>query len=496
MNNNTAIGRRIAISAKWSALTEMVSRAIPPAILIILARILTPEDFGIVASAMIFISFCQIFCEAGLGKALIQTNESPEKSADIVFWSNLFLSVLVYGLIFIASPWLAEFFNSPGSKLVLRILGLQIIISSLTSVQQSLFLRNFKFKSLFWIRLLTALLPGFFSVPMAYLGYGVWALVTGSLLGSMTTMFMLWHKSSWRPGMHFELDLARKIYIFALWALGEGLAAWFFTWGDNLLVGKYLGVKDLGVYRVGWYISAIIFGTLLRPILPVMYSTFSRLQDDPAKMKQTYRKVNRIIASISLPIGAILFMIGPKAAFLVFGESWPGLGLVLSTIGLMHGVTWIININPEMYRAMGRPDLNTKLMIVAIFYYLPAYLIAAPFGLEVFTYTRLCVGILSVPIHVFLCIKVAGISLHSLWQDWKPTVIATLSMSIVISMLVPILPTGEGFYAGIVNLSILIVSGIAIYGGVMWLLDKLFILETLKTFRAAIFATSQLETLS
>jgi hypothetical protein len=135
-------------------------------------------------------------------------------------------------------------------------------------------------------------------------------------------------------------------------------------------------------------------------------------------------------------------------------------------------------------------------MIVAILYYLPAYLIAAPFGLEVFTYTRLGVGLLSIPIHVFLCIKLAGISLHFLWHDWKPMIIATLSMSIIISMITLILPTSENFYANLVNISILIVSGLGVYGSVLWLIDKLFILETFKTFRVAIFGTSDLGTIS
>ena len=204
MVSNTTVINSAVLSAKWSALAEFVTKTIPPAIFIILALLLTPEDFGLVATAMIFISFCQVFCEAGLGKALIQTNEPPEKAADIAFWSNLILSFLVYILIFIASPWLAHFFNSPETRPVLRILGLQIIINSFAGVQQALFLRDFKFRPLFWIRLLTTLLPGLISIPMAYLGYGVWALVTGSLLGSMTTMIMLWHKSPWRPKIYYR----------------------------------------------------------------------------------------------------------------------------------------------------------------------------------------------------------------------------------------------------------------------------------------------------
>ena len=259
-----------------------------------------------------------------------------------------------------------------------------------------------------------------------------------------------------------------------------------------MLVGKYLGVKDLGVYRVGWQISAIIFGTLLRPIVPVIYSAFSRLQANPAKMKQTYRKINRIIISISLPVGAILFMIGTKSVFLTFGESWHGLGMVVGTIGLMHGAAWIVNINPEMYRAIGRPDLNTKLMIATILYYLPAYLITAPLGLKVFAYTRLGVGVLAIPIHVLLCIRVFGISFHSLWKDWQPMVISTIAMAAMIWVLLMIIPINGNDAARLINLAIIIVSGVVIYGFTLLCLDKKFIFDSWKIFKTALMGSNGL----
>ena len=129
-------------------------------------------------------------------------------------------------------------------------------------------------------------------------------------------------------------------------------------------------------------------------------------------------------------MGVGLLLVGPLLAHILFGDKWQGLGLVLSLIGFMHGMAWLVGINPEIYRALGRPDVNTKLMFITIIYYLPAYLLAAPYGLEVFTVTRLGVALLALPIHVFLCNRMLGASPLYLWHDGKPVILATVFMAL------------------------------------------------------------------
>ena len=193
------VTRRAARSVKWSALIEVVSRTAPSITVLILARLLTPADFGVVTTAMIVINFCQVLWDAGLGRALVQTQESLENSADVVFWINIALGVLAYGAIVLAAPAIAAFFNSPISSAVLRVLGLQVLIASLASVQQALFVRDLDFRHLFWARLAAAAAPGIVSVPLALLGLGVWALVAGTLTGSVVNLLLVWQKSAWRP---------------------------------------------------------------------------------------------------------------------------------------------------------------------------------------------------------------------------------------------------------------------------------------------------------
>jgi O-antigen/teichoic acid export membrane protein len=465
-------------SLKWSALMEIVSRTASPIIFVILARVLTPADFGVLATAMIAISFAQMFWDAGLSKALIQTREAPEEAAHVVFWTNIFLSIPIYILLFISAPAISLFFKSVASGPVLRVLGLQIVIASFSAVQQALFVRDLDFRGLFWIKLLTGFVPGLCSIPMAFFGYGVWALVAGSLVGQVLNCWLLWRRSAWRPRMQFDSALARKLFGFGIWAVGESLAAWFILWGDSVLVGKFLGVHDLGVYRTGWMLVTIIFGLVLNPFLPVLYPTFSRLQDDLPALKSTFRKLNQVVMALALPIGVGLFLIGPDLADALFGNKWQGLGFVVSVVGLTNGIVWIVGINTELYRAMSRPDINAKLLFFAAVYYLPTYFMAAPFGLKVFTCTRFIVGLLGILIHIYICNSMLKFPRLYLWHEGKKIIIATLFMGFIVAILKSVMSIFMPDLRSLMILAVLIISGMIVYTGSLWLMDRSFVMQT------------------
>jgi O-antigen/teichoic acid export membrane protein len=479
------VSQKAIRSVKWSVLMELVSRVSSPLIFVILARLLTPTDFGVLATAMIAISLAQTFCDASLAKAIVQSKEPPETIAHIAFWTNVLVAFIAYAFLFMAAPSISRFFHNPPTELVLRVAGLQIIVISLGSVHQALLIRDFKFRELFWIRALTAFVPGLFSIPFAATGYGVWALVIGSLTGHLLNLWFFWHRSQWRPKMQFDPKAAKTLYQFGFWTVGEGLALWFFGWADNLLVGKFLGTATLGIYTVGWSIATILFGALVNPLLPVLYTSFSRLQEDPIAIHAMFRSTNRMVMALTLPLGVGLLLLGPELAGVFFGNHWPDLGLVVGVLGLMMGMGWMVGINHELYRAIGHPDLNTKLMFSFIVYYLPAFIIAAPFGLKVFLFTRLGVGLLAIPIHVYVSVRVLGLSPYYLWHNGKSIFIATLSMAFALCCLKWGFDSGMNEAPRLLVPGLMILTSLAVYAGTLWLLDKPFILQAKRLFRQA-----------
>lgn len=467
----TDIKKHAVKSVKWTALSEITSRSIQPIVTLILARLLTPADFGIVGIAMIAIGLAQIFQDFGLGKTLIQRETEVEKSANVIFWINITLSVIIYFILFLTAPLISKFFNEPKVVDVLRVLCLQIVLLSLISVHQALFQRNFQFKQLFFIRLLSTGVPGLVSIPLAMYGYGVWSLVAGTLTGTVVQVLLFWKASPWRPRLDFDFQLAKQLYSFGSWVTAEAFLGWLIMWGDSIVLGHFLGVKELGVYRVGVTFLMLVFGIFFNPILPVAYSAFSRLQTKPEELRQSFLKMTKLIASIALPLGVGLAVLSPFISSAIFGQKWYGIEKVIAIIGIMHAIAWLAGHNPEVYRAIGRPDVNTKLLIAAVIYYIPVYILAAPYGLLVFCIARLAIAIVGMGLHIFVANRLLNLPFTYLWEPIKVPLIGSLFLVIVIYPVINLMSSSNGLEVLAIRIGTIIV-GVFIYVLILRVLDR------------------------
>lgn len=424
-------GRAIK-SVKWTALAEIASRSIQPIVVLVLARILTPADFGVVGVAMIAIGLAQIFQDFGLGKTLIQRETEVKKSTNIIFWSNIVLAVLLYLILFISAPLLSKFFHDPKVIDVLRVLCLQIVLSSVVSVHQALFQRQFQFKQLFFIRLFSGIVPAIVSIPLALLGYGVWSLVFGTLAGAIVRIILFWRISHWRPQLSYDFQLARQLFSFSIWVTLEAFLGWVIIWGDSIVLGHFLGVKQLGVYRVGITFLMLSFGLFFRPIMPIVYSSFSRLQSNISELKSSFLKITQLIAAVCLPIGFGLTVLAKPIVSVVFGQKWQGIEIVISILAISEALSWLVGHNPEVYRAIGRPDVNSKLYAVTALYFLPVYILAAPHGLFVFCLAKFGAVIISIFLHLFVTNRVLYLPFTYLWNLVKVPLAGAIFMGFII----------------------------------------------------------------
>lgn len=473
-----AIIRKATSSIKWLYLGEGIARVMSPFTFVVLARLLSPKEYGLVAVAQIAISFAQIFYSGGLEKAMIQAQTSAGKTANVVFWANLTLGVCAYGVMFLFSPAIAAFFKTPEASPVLRVLGLQIIIGSLGIVQQTLFLRALDFRQLFWIKLVNAAVPPLLSIPFALGGLGVWALVAGSMTGSVVNLVNLWARSSWRPTWGFDFSLARRLSGFGFWVVSENLISWIMDYGDGIAVGRFLSVYDLGVYRTGQNIVSILFGLGLNPLLPALFPTFSRLQHDVGALHGFLDKTNRSIAAMVLPMGAGVCLVAPQAVALAFGGKWHGLALVLGVLCLAMSIGWLVGANSELYRAIGRPDVSTRLGLINLAFMIPVFLIAAPYGLKVFVFARLGLVIASLPLHIFWVVRLLHKSPFYYWQNCRSMILSTLAMALGTWSLRSLLVSCGASQSGIPLLASTVLAGVAVYGVCLWLLDRSFVMGT------------------
>jgi len=391
---------KVLHSAKWSALAELAGRLISPIIFLVLARLLTPADYGVAAAAMIVLSFAQTFWDAGMARALVQRQTDIDEASNVVFWTNLGMAVVVYVVLFFCADFLAVvLFKDPRVANVIRVQAIGFFPAATASVHTALCQKQFHFKKLFWVRLFTTGAPGLASIPLALLGWGYWALVAGALVGSVASALTLWVMSPWKPKCNYSTGIAKQMVRFGLWVSGSSLLAWCYLWLDSLLVGLYLDSTSLGLYRTGSTFVTTIFGLVLSPLLPVTYSLFSHIQSDAKVLRDTLLKTTKIVFLISAPLAAGLFATRVPLAEVVFGLKWSGIAPVIGWYALMSGSAWLVGTNSEAYRASGRPHVEATIMSLNLFIYIPAYIIALRYDLNTFVKVRFGVCIAAMVIH-------------------------------------------------------------------------------------------------
>jgi O-antigen/teichoic acid export membrane protein len=402
--------RQSVHALKWSVLGELGARVLGPLTFVVLARVLLPTDFGVVAAATVVVSLAQVLCELGLAKALVQRRDRVSDAATTAFWMNAVFGVLMTALAWVLAPAVAHFFGDSQIGLALRALSPVMLLSALTAVPMALLQREFRFKTLFWSRLVGAAIPAMVGIPLALAGGGFWALVAGTLAGQMMQATVLWAVGGWRPALSFDRGLAAELLGFGRWALLAGLLGWGFAWLDAVIVGRYLGAHEMGLYRTGGALVTLLFGLVFAPLLPVLYSLFSRAQQDLPLLRSSLLVVVRLSTLILLPMVMLAYALRDVLASGLLGAQWQEAGQVIAVLAMVQGVSWLVSFNGELYRAVGRPLAEVIAMGPMLILYVIVYLLAVGHGLEVFLWCRLALTVLGVAAQVVVAWRVVQIA--------------------------------------------------------------------------------------
>lgn len=430
--------RKAAFSAlKWSILSEVVSRVAGPLVFLVLARLLTPSDYGVVAAAAVLVSFSQIFSDAGLAKALVQRQKHDVNSAaNVVFWCNFGLSLLIYASLYIFAKEISLFFNETRIAEIIPVASLQLVFASLGAVQNALLQRSLEFKKIFFVRSVSSLVPGVLSIPFAISDCGYWALVAGSVFGQFAQCALLWKLSDWRPSLQFDLRIAGEMTGFGKWVALSGVFGWFYGWADTLVVGRYLGAYDMGLYRTGNTLVMMVFGMLFSPVLPVLYSVFSKKSNENDILLGAVRYVLHATALVAIPIGAVLYLSAFDVGSLIFGSKWVGIDLVIGVLALVHGTGALVSCSGEVFRAKGMPHLESAVMGGTIVIYIIGYLYSITYGLSAFLWTRLLLVCLSLVPHIYYLRLVLKANLTSLIAPFITSLLSSAVSLGLVSLLI------------------------------------------------------------
>jgi teichuronic acid exporter len=348
----------------WSFIESAVLQGGRFVIGIILARLLFPEQFGLIGMLTIFIAVAQTFLDSGFGAALIQKREPTQSDTCSIFYFNLVVGVAAAGLLCLAAPWISAFYNEPVLTPLTRVLSLTIVINSFGLIQTTILTRQIDFKTLTKVSLIGSVLSGIIGITLAAAGFGVWSLVAQQISNSLIRTSFLWLYNSWRPALVFSFESLREMFSFGSRMLASGLLNQIFGNIYLLVIGKLFSAADLGFFTRAKSVEELPSGTLSAVVGRVTFPVFSTIQDDPVRLKRGLKKGLTTLASVNFPMMIGLAVIAPPLVLVLLTDKWaeciPYLQL-LCFVGLLYPLH-MINLN--VLQALGRSGLFLRLEII------------------------------------------------------------------------------------------------------------------------------------
>lgn len=433
MSNN--ITNRMANATKWSAVTEILSKLVTPVSSMVLARILAPEVFGVVTSINLVISFCDVFADAGFQKYIIQRNNKEKKELDhicnVAFWTNLFISLLIWFVIFLFEEPIAKLVGSPGEGFALTIACVNLPLHAFTSIQNARLKRELDFKKLFYVRGLTILIPFVVTIPLALITRSFWALIIGTIAMNAATVVVMYFIIEWKPRFDFSFKTLRIIFGFSIWSLLESILVWVINWGDTFVIGMLLSQHYLGLYKTAMNIVNQIVGVVSATLTPVLLSALSRAQDDDNEFKKIYYNTSFYTGILLFPMSIGMYVYRDLMCEIALGSAWLEAAPLMGIWGFVSAIAIIFNsYNGSVLIAKGKPKLSVIVQIVQIAAIIPAVYITAKMDFETLSYTRSLIRFFGMIVHAIVVWKLCGLSTLKLLKMLLPSIMAAVVMGL------------------------------------------------------------------
>ncbi len=385
--------RTVESAAGWSLITELLSKLISPVISIILARLLAPEAFGIVATISLVTSFAEVFTDAGFQKFIVQheyENDWEYKTSfSVAFWSNFFLSALIFILIVTFRKQLAGIVGSPELSSALVASAIPIIINSYSSLQLAAYRRAFDFKKLFFFRMVVALVPVVVTVPLAFALKSFWALIVGGVTQSVFQFLILLIKPKIKIKFFYSAKLFNQMFSFSFWTLLESVSIWLTANADIFIVGRVLNDYYLGLYKTSMTTVNGYMNVISGAVIPVLFSALSRVQNNDDEFKNTYFRFQRLLAIVLIPMGLGLFLFRDFATYILLGTKWMEASDFIGLYSLSCAFKiCICFFASEVFRSKGQPKVSMLYQLLNIIVMIPAIYYASNQGFEILFVVR------------------------------------------------------------------------------------------------------------
>ena len=441
----------------WRFLERCGSQGVSFVVSIILARLLVPEDYGAIALVTVFTAILNVFINSGLGTALIQKKDADDLDFSTVFYFNVAMCLAMYGLLFLAAPLIAAFYEMPGLTPLIRTLGLTLVISGVNNIQNSYVSKRMQFKRFFFATLGGTVCSAIVGIVMAYKGFGVWALIAQTLVSNATNTAILWITVKWRPKWMFSWKRLKGLFSYGWRLLATSLINTLYTKIRQLIIGKVYTSGDLAYYNKADQFPHLVVTNINTSIDSVLLPAMSAEQDDPKRVKMMTRRAIRISSYTMWPMMFGLAAVAEPMIRLLLTEKWLPCVLYLRVFCVVYGFQPLQTANLNAIKAMGRSDIFLKLDILKKAIGLTIMFATIFISVEVMALSYLATSVLSAFINAYPNKKLLGYSFGEQVKDILPSLCLSTVMFIVCYS-VTFLGIGD-----LLTILIQIVTGVAVY---------------------------------
>ena len=461
--------KKVLSSLLWKLMERSGTQGIQFIVMIVLARLLLPEEFGLIVLTSVFITISGAFVQSGFNTALIQKKDVDDVDLSSVFYSSLFITTIFYIILFFMAPLLALFFKQPEFSIVLRVLSATLFFGAINSVQNAIIAKHMVFKKLFISSVGANFIAGMVGIWMAYSGFGIWSLVVYQLINQFMITCILWFTVLWRPKLLFSMAKVKTLFSFGWKLMVSSLIDTFYSILGNLLVGKMYSPATLGFYNRGDQFPNFLVNNINGSIQSVMLPTLSYYQDDRQRVKQIVRRSIVTSAFIIFPMMVGLAVIAEPLVKIVLTEKWLPVVPFIQIFCAVYALYPIHTANLQAINALGRSDIFLKLEIVKAGVGVLILIVTAPLGVFVMACGIFISSVISAFINGYPNFKLFNYSIQEQLKDITPSLLIALVMGAI---------TYTIYWFGLspmLTLIIQIVVGVIIYIG----LAKVFKLESL-----------------
>lgn len=416
----------------WNAVEKFSGHVVTLVIGITLARILTPEDFGLMGMLVIFTSIASTFIDSGMGNGLIQKSIKYEKDYSTVFIFNFIVAITMYLLLFFLSPLVSEFYKEERLTNLLRIISLNLLISSFVSIQRLKLNIDLNFKALAKVNLASNVLSGTTAIFLAYRGLGYWALAIQLLLASIFSLLLLLILANWKYSLIFSKDSFRELFSFGSKLLFASLYAQAFRNIYNVFIGKYYSTDNLGFYTRSVALTDLVSGTITSVIQQVAYPLLASLKTDQDRMINVFSRVMRMASFINIPAIVLLSVLAEPIVLILLTDKWVEVIPLLQWMAFGRIFYPMSALNLNLLNANGKSDLFLKVDLSKMPVMIIAMLITIPIGIKAMIIGQVITGFLAYLINAFVPGKLFGFGALKQLNAIKYTILNSLIMAVIV----------------------------------------------------------------